>query len=292
MPGEIIIKGHLKWIIPLLIIIASSVFTLYTSPNREHFTNSSKKNKIEKILSEDKQELEELELKLEKLKKKLKSSDRGGLEVKTTKPVKIDDDDEQIDIDIAVTHPATLKDTSKVPEIKEGFEALEATNVEVLRKNWRKEDLPRTLEPYNGPIQGYNCGLYSKFTLDHPKSCLSSDSYGECNARYISPPSTDPSDSNEYIFPGRPVNKTGCIQYAAKPNILEYESDVNQKILEYESMNILPDYNPKHVEHLERPQFMYHRRDGEDDPIITDYNRFEVGKLNAFRQKTSEYSVE
>ena len=58
-------------------------------------------------------------------------------------------------------------------------------------------------------------------------------------------------------------------------------------------MNILPDYKPSDgIAKFDRPQFMYHRRDGTDDPIITDANRFEVGKVNSFQRKTAEYSIE
>ena len=102
-----------------------------------------------------------------------------------------------------------------------------------------------------------------------------------------------PTSQSDYIFPGRPVNKTNCIKYAAKPNILEYETDVNQKILDYESMNVLNNYKTESL-NIDRPQFMYNRRSGTTDPnypIITDENRFEVGAPNTFQKKTAEYSI-
>jgi hypothetical protein len=276
MPNKVIIKGPLVWIIPIFIILATSSFILYVLyPAVEHFTSEEKdislklKEKSNKKIIKNKKELYELEKKLKELKKKIKGESESESEIKN-----------EIKNEIKST-----KSVSKPKDIKENFETYSNT-AEILRKNWRKEDLPRTLEKYNGSIQGYNCGEYSEFTLSRPKSCVP---FGECNTEYLNPPT----GQEDYIFPGKPINKTNCIKYASKPNILGYENDVNKKILEYESnMNVLPDYTPSEsIAKFDRPQFMYHRRDGTDDPIITDANRFEVGKVNSFQRKTAEYSI-
>jgi len=289
MPGEIIIEGSLKWIIPLLIVISTAAFTLYTiAPTIEFFveksieTNTKTKKKIksddldetkEENIKENindeyeigKGEIDNLEEIVTELKKKLEDAmeqrDKKKNEGKKTEIVK----------------PVN-------PSYKENFVTY-TNSAEILRPNWRKESLPRTLERYNGQIQGYNCGEYSDFTITPPKSSVRNK---PCNNKYITPPT----GQSDYIFPGRKVNKSNCIKYASKPHILGYESDVNKKILEYESMNILPEYNPNTVASLDRPQYIYHRKDGIDDPIITDENRFELGELNVFNRTTNEYSSE
>ena len=265
MPGAIVLDGHLTWILPLLIVVLTAAFTLYTiHPTIEFFEEKAREEKEKEdkdrkdalgIISEE--ELDNIEKEVEKLKKKISKNPK---ETKVSKPVQ-----------------------PKNHSLKENFVSY-SNSAEILRKNWRKSDLPRTLEKYNGPVQGYNCGEYSEFTLSRPKSCVRN----RCSNKYMKPPT----GQSDYIFPGREQNTSGCIKYAAKPHILNYENDVNKKILEYESMNILPDYKPEDVNNLERPQYTYHRRDGTDDPIITDENRFEVGQLNAFKRKTSEYIIE
>lgn len=279
MPNKVIIKGPLVWMIPIFIILATSSFILYVLyPTVEHFTSEEKdislklKEKSNKKIIKDKKELYELEKKLKELKKKIEGESESDIKNESESEIK--------------NEIKSTKSVSKPKDIKENFETYSNT-AEILRKNWRKEDLPRTLEKYNGSIQGYNCGEYSEFTLSQPKSCVP---FGECNTEYLNPPT----GQGDYIFPGKPINKTNCIKYASKPNILGYENDVNKKILEYESnMNVLPDYNPSEsIAKFDRPQFMYHRRDGTDDPIITDANRFEVGKVNSFQRKTAKYSIE
>jgi hypothetical protein len=307
MPGTIVIEGHLKWIIPLLIVIATAAFTLYTiNPTIEYFANKQDEgtdkvnidedqpcctssthkakllegrttksvalmasssydndNKKEDPVQIEKEELDSLEKKVLELKEKLKASHpptkKSSDDVKSTKPI--------------------VPNTS----VKEEFVSY-TNSAEILRKNWRETNLPRTLEKYNGPIEGYNCGEYSEFTLNKPKSCVRN----RCNNKYMK----GPTGQSDYIFPGRERNTTDCIKYASKPLILGYEQDVNKKILEHESMNVLQDYKPEDVAGLERPQYMYHRRDGIDDPVISDENRFEIGNLNVFKRKTAEYSVE
>jgi len=286
MPGTIVIEGHLKWIVPLLIVIATAAFTLYTiNPTIEYFANSKtddktkntdemkiddsddikKKVKNEKVKKDppqiDKEEIDDLEQKLKELKEKMSKANPTSSkdDAKNSKPVL----------------PKT--------DVKESFVSY-TNSAEILKPNWRETNLPRTLEKYYGPIEGYNCGEYSEFTLRKPRSCVRN----RCNNKYMK----GPTSQNDYIFPGRKRNTTNCIKHASKPHILGYEQDVNKKILEYESMNVLPDYKPEDVASLERPQFMYHRRDGIDDPIITDENRFEVGKMNAFKRHTFDYSVQ
>ena len=169
-------------------------------------------------------------------------------------------------------------------EVKETFKTFSRT-AELLRPGWRDKGMPSINEKYDGSIQGYNCGEYSEFAFQKAKNkCLN---FGECDQEFITPGNKQ----SDYLFPGRRPNKTNSPKYAAKPRMLDYENDVNDKILEYESMNVLPDYKPEEVAHLERPNYTYHRGDGTDDPIITDWNRFEVGQINTGRRRTPQYSV-
>ena len=273
----VVIKGNYVWIIPLLIIIATASVTLYIIyPVNEYFTmenmdkedsdndsvNSDKKDSDNESVNSD-NDLEEIL----RLKKKIKE-----LENKKNKNKKNE------------------KNEMKMKVTKENFRSFSNSvnnsmdsSVGVLGKNWRKENIPSPLKRYNGQIQGYNCGKYSS------------------NFTNFSCP-TNPGDptSNDYIFPGKKTNRSGIIKYASRPHLLEHEDDVNQKILEYESTNVYPNKIDAHkVKHLEYPQYMYHRRSGKKDSIITDANRFnagngiptEIGSLNVFKKKTPEYSV-
>ena len=77
---------------------------------------------------------------------------------------------------------------------------------------------------------------------------------------------TPTSNPEDYIFPGRQVNNTNKIKYASQPRVLEYENDVNEKILKYESMNVLPKYKGDTV-------------------------RFQTGKLSTFKLPAHDYST-
>ena len=299
MPGTIVIEGHLKWIIPLLIVIATAAFTIYTvNPTIEFFTNEKTdsdelgtKNtedvKVKDKVGEDNvsKEDEDIKTKIE-LKKDPPQVDKEEINNLEKKLKELKDK-------MSITNPNSsgkdIKNSElvvpKTNSVKENFVSY-TNSAEILKPNWRETNLPRTMEQYNGPIEGYNCGEYSEFTLTKPRSCVRD----RCNNKFMKGPTCQ----NDYIFPGRKRNTTNCILNASKPHILGYEQDVNKKILEYESkMNILPDYKPSDsIANFDRPQFMYHRRNGIDDPIITDDNRFEVGNLNVFKRQTAEYSVE
>ena len=257
MPSKIVIDGHLRWIIPLLLIIATASFTLYTIyPTYEYFSSDNKLTVKESKTDTSKIELNKLEKEMEELKEKIsKHTGKDKEDIKVSKP----------------------------ENVKENFETY-TTSAGILGKNWMNEKSPKTLEKYNGSIKGYNCSEYSEYTLNTPLD------NNECTPADMRPPTSQ----EDYIFPGRPVNKTNCIKYAAKPNILGYENDVNDKILQHESLNILNDYKPEYL-NIDRPQFMYNRRSGTTDPdypIITDENRFEVGALNTVQKRTAEYSIE
>jgi len=285
MPGTIVIEGHLKWIIPLLIVIATAAFTLYTvNPTIEYFANDKNDDKTKDIDETKTDDVKKKEVKDEKeVKKDPPQIDKEAI---ASLEQKLQELKEKMSKSIPTSSKNDVKNSEPVlpkTDVKESFVSY-TNSAEILKPNWRETNLPRTLEQYNGPIEGYNCGEYSEFTLRKPRSCVRN----RCNNKYMK----GPTSQNDYIFPGREKNTTNCIKYASKPHILGYEQDVNKKILEYESMNVLPDYKPEDVASLERPQFMYHRRDGIDDPIITDDNRFEVGILNAFKHHTSDYSVQ
>ena len=117
------------------------------------------------------------------------------------------------------TQGAAEKNT---PLVKEKFTLFENTAQEL------NSNIPKQ-------IQGYNCGEYSDFMFGNQiKGSLSNKKNRQCPT-----PTSNPED---YIFPGRQVNNTNKIKYASQPRVLEYENDVNEKILKYESMNVLPKY--------------------------------------------------
>ena len=87
----------------------------------------------------------------------------------------------------------------------------------------------------------------------------------------------------EAIFPNRKVNNTKKVKFKDKPDIIGYETDINKKILEYESTNglVLSTYKPHNL--TDRPKYMYNRHDGSITPHITDDNRFDISQFNVFK---------
>ena len=133
-----------------------------------------------------------------------------------------------------------------VKDQTEGFTSFENTAQEL------NSNIPKQ-------IQGYNCGEYSDFMFGNQiKGSLSNKKNKQCPT-----PTSNPED---YIFPGRQVNNTNKIKYASQPRVLEYENDVNEKILKYESMNVLPKYKGDTV-------------------------RFQTGKLSTFKLPAHDYST-
>jgi len=165
-----------------------------------------------------------------KKEKKARKAKKKGKQ-KTT----IENSPEQVLTFFTDTQDVAEKNT---PLVKEKFTLFENTAQE-LNSNISKQ------------IQGYNCGEYSDFMFGNQiKGSLSNNKNKQCPT-----PTSNPED---YIFPGRQVNNTNKIKYASQPRVLEYENDVNEKILKYESMNVLPKYKGDTV-------------------------RFQTGKLSTFK---------
>jgi hypothetical protein len=274
MPSKIVIDGHLQWIIPLLLILATASFTLYTIyPTYEYFSSD---NKISKSITDSKDKLDNSKGELDNSKGELDNSkgeldnskgelDNSKGELDNSKDEldnskddldnsKDDLDNSKDDLDNLQKALELLKNKisrhtdknkkdikfSKPEKVKENFESY-STNTGILGKNWMNEKSKKIKN--NGSIKGYNCSEYSEYTNTQIDT-----------ANYMKPPG-----QSDYIFPGKPVNKTNCIKYAAKPNILGYENDVNDKILQHESLNILNDYKPEYL-NIDRPQYMYNRK--------------------------------
>jgi hypothetical protein len=254
MPSKIVIDGHLQWIIPLLLILATASFTLYTIyPTYEYFSD----NKIsKKSITDSKDELDNSKDELDNSKDELDNSkdklDNSKDELDNSK----DDLDNYSKDELHNLEKALelLKDKisrhtdknkkdikfSKPEKVKENFESY-STNTGILGKNWMNEKSKKIKN--NGSIKGYNCSEYSEYT----------------NTQIDTTNDMRPPGQSDYIFPGKLVNKTNCIKYAAKPNILGYENDVNDKILQHESLNILNDYKPEYL-NIDRPEYMYNRK--------------------------------
>lgn len=294
----VVIKGNMTWIIPLLIIIATASITLYTiCPMTEYFTqdkqqesendiniDSMNEKELDNKIRETKKILNKLLLSQKEKQKQKKQQDLIQLEKDENK---INDENENLLPLEEKKDEGKIKKNEKTLKItKEKFTSFDNSG-EILRPNWRETNMPSTLEKYKGPIQGYNCGNYSEFTYNKPKWC---PQFGECNPDNYKTPPGSPS-SNDYIFPGRKRNCSGVIKYANKPHLLEHENDVNQKILEYESAPVFRKQKVENIQYLHNPQYMYHRRSGKLDSVITDANRFEVGAMNAFGRSTNEYST-
>jgi len=173
-----------------------------------------------------------------KKEKKARKAKKKGKQ-KTT----IENSPEQVLTFFTDTQDVAEKNT---PLVKEKFTLFENTAQE-LNSNISKQ------------IQGYNCGEYSDFMFGNQiKGSLSNNKNKQCPT-----PTSNPED---YIFPGRQVNNTNKIKYASQPRVLEYENDVNEKILKYESMNVLPKYKG-------------------------DTLRFQTGKLSTFKLPAHDYST-
>lgn len=158
--------------------------------------------------------------------------------------------------------------------IREKFTSVDETfarSAELLPHGWRHRKLPQPLEPYYGPIQGYNCGEYSEFSFNNVSSpCLR---FGECDTEYVIP-SNNP---NGYIFPNKEAYKT---EKPLAPFSLNHEKDVVNARIDYaeDSSKTADDFAKKlsaiEADYLDRPNIHYNRGDGSWVPILTEENRY------------------
>jgi hypothetical protein len=157
------------------------------------------------------------------------------------------------------------KNTKKEKKpVKEGFDTF-AHTAEILRKGWRLRNMPSTLQPYYGPIRGFNCGEYSEFSYDKVEPpCLN---IGKCNSEWKYP-SDCPGD---YIFPGR-------ISYKGDVPLEQYFLDEQQQVLDAAvdegNKLFVEKLSPRAADSIARPSYMYHRGDGTMDSILHPGNRF------------------
>ena len=265
MKNTIVLNGHIIWLLPLLIFILTATFTIFTvcktveffeeKDNKEEVDTKKEVDNNEEVYNKEEVDSKEEELDIKNL-------------YKLEKLIK--------DIKNNFNRNKDIKKTKEVnalkPLLKENF--VNYNNLSRIKKI--RDENPKTFKEYNGQIKGYNCNEYSEYNeleLDNNKYYKES------------------SHKSNYIFPEREINNTGCINYSAKPHILNYENDVNKKILEYESMNILPKYKPEFISSIENPKYTYNRREWGNEPIITNDNIFEIGKLNVFNKKTPNYNI-
>lgn len=173
---------------------------------------------------------------------------------------KMEDDEELLE-----SEDKQMEATVEVPT-KEDFTSFDHT-AEVLRKGWRHKPLPQPLQPYYGPIRGFNCGEYSEFQFSNfVPPCLE---YGKCNSKWIEPPDC-PSD---YIFPGKIAYKG---EVPLTPYFLNHEKDVVNKRIEADLKR--PDGHRRlkalEADFFERPQYMYHRGDSTWSPRLNAEDRY------------------
>ena len=209
----------------------------------EHLKNKKKgrrkAKRKEKKARKARRKKEKKARKARRKKEKKARKARGKEKQETT----IENSPEQVLTFFTDTQDVAEKNT---PLVKEKFTLFENTAQEL------NSNIPKQ-------IQGYNCGEYSDFMFGNQiKGSLSNNKNKQCPT-----PTSNPED---YIFPGRQVNNTNKIKYASQPRVLEYENDVNEKILKYESMNVLPKYKGDSV-------------------------RFQTGKLSTFKLPAHDYST-
>lgn len=168
--------------------------------------------------------------------------------------------------DKSSTEKMKEKDNADEEELKEDFETFDNT-AEVLRKGWRHKPMPQPLQPYYGPIRGYNCEDYSEFRFDtFMPPCLKT---GKCESTWIVPGT----QAKDYIFPGKIAYKG---EVPLTPYFLNHEEDVVNKRIEAEQTEINFKLSASDADHLDRPNYMYHRGDHYWNPVLSKETRYNV----------------
>jgi hypothetical protein len=220
MSKKIVLEGHMIWIFPFLLVLLTLFIIHYLREPFEFFDS-------EELDKKDSEELRKLDQKDSEELKELYQKDSEELK--------------------------ELYQKKEIKKVKENYETFNNT-AELLKKDWRHEQLPKTLEPYYGQIQGYNCGQYSEFAFDSIKSpCLQEF----CENTEIE----NPQNPSNYIFPEKIISKQ---EIPLSPFFLNHEKDVVNKRLEQEGDSGIErtKISAMEADFLSRPNYMYHNGDG------------------------------
>lgn len=251
----IILKGHYRWIVPLAIVLV----TIYLTSCYNKIESFEMENTLKKMMDKAKKIKDKEINELEKEKKDL-------LGEKTPEEVLEDVEKDITEDKKEIKKVKNKKEINKVLKLTETLEK----EVEKLKKELKNDDkADEDIKLLKG--------------LEEEIKKLKEKSIKKEN--FVNFSNVDGYNLGDYdsIFPKRKVNKSSTIKYKTKPDILGYESDINNKILQYESTNVFQKYHPE--KQIDRPKFMYHRHDGNISPYITDENRFDISQFNVFRHK-------
>jgi hypothetical protein len=260
----IILKGHYRWIVPLAIVLVTIYLTsCYNKIESFEMENTLKKmmGKVKKIKNKEANELKNEkkdllgektpEEVLEDIEKDITEDKKEIKKVKDKTEIKKDITEDKKDINKVLNLTETLE--KEVEKLKKELKNDDKADEDIKLLKGLEEEIKKIKEK---SIKKENFANFSNV-----------DGYNLSNY--------------ESIFPKRKVNKFSTIKHKTKPDILGYECDINNKILQYESTNVFQKYHPE--KQIDRPKFMYHRHDGNISPYITDENRFDISQFNVFR---------
>lgn len=277
MARRLVLRGHMRWIAPLVLIVLAMSLAHYAffweasragrgmlermedfpetsqeALNAETARVNNKSTIRRKSMDEVENDMEEAEKVMEKAmddaEKQMQTAEKQQRKKKVAKPETDESDDDT--------------------EVVENFD------MEVLPDNWRTTPMAETLKPYNGPIMGFNCRDYSEFAFDSARSpCVQTN---KCRSTWIYP--TD--DPNDYIFPNK-VPYKGEVPLA--PFSLQGVEDAYDARTE---ANMIAQFDPilhprkanddrkrlpfKDADTFSRPNYLYHRNSGKrSDSIIS-----------------------
>ena len=258
----IVLKGHYRWIVPIAVVLIT-IYLISCYNNLENFdmekSLSTLMDKVNKVKNKEIVEKKSPEEVFKVVEKKIKK------EIKEIKEIKKDKKDKK-DVNKVLDLVKTLK--SKIDDLKlelKDTSDKKKANKDIKLLNKLEEEIKNILSSKENYVNFSN-----KKNINKKKDITGYNS-GEYSSNF------------ESIFPNRKINTTNIVKFKTKPDIIGYETDINKKILEYESTNglVLSTYNPTKLN--DRPKYMYNRHDGKITPHITDENRFDVSQFNVFR---------
>lgn len=249
----IILKGHSRWIVPL----AGILITIYLTSCYNKIESFEMENTLKKMMDKSKKIKDKDVNEREKEKKDL-------LGKKTPEEVFEDIEKDITEDKKQIKKVKNKKEINKVLKLTETLEK----EVEQLKKELKNDDKS------DEDIKLLK-GLEEEIKKIKEKSIKKENfaNFSNIGGYNLS--------EYESVFPKRKVNNSNTIKYKTKPDIIGFETDINDKILQYESTNVFQKYYPE--KQIDRPKFMYHRHDGNISPHITDENRFDISQFNVFR---------
>lgn len=236
--NEIILRGHWCWFVPLVLVLLVAIFVVHITnvpPHREPFVNNKSEDEME-----DMKELRNKILPMPKLVKPL--PDLQPLDAMS---------------------PLTADQ-----EIKESYfnsSPIFGSTAQVLQKGWRDRQMPSTMEPYHGPILGFNCGQYSEYSLGYQlPSCFRDRSDLRCYKVTGNP--------DDYIFPTNVLTKGDVLIHENAEDIPYDDSypkkdGISQCSL-YDDGYKSERLSPTEIDEVTRPQYMYHRGSGSGEDTL------------------------